>query len=51
MNQQLTAAAYHLQLKEIKKLFFATNSFRDRKKTVQITIKICQKIQQSTLSI
>lgn len=27
---QLKAAAYHLQLSEIKKLFFTTNSFRDR---------------------
>jgi integrase len=30
MNQQLKAAAYHLSLSDIKKLFFATTSFRDR---------------------
>ena len=29
-NFQLKPAAYHLQLKDIKKLVFATNSFRDR---------------------
>jgi len=28
-NYQLKAGAYHLQLKEIKKLFFSTTSFRD----------------------
>ena len=29
-NQQLKAAAYHLQLKEIKKIFLNTSNFRDR---------------------
>ena len=29
-NYQLKAAAYHLQLKEIKKLILTTTSFRDR---------------------
>ena len=29
VNYQLKAGAYHLQLKEIKKLFFSTTSFRD----------------------
>ena len=28
-NYQLRAGAYHLQLKEIKRLFFNTTSFRD----------------------
>ena len=27
---QLKASAYHLNLREIKKLFFVTHSFRDR---------------------